>query len=228
MDKAKRYGKGPFLEHLTRVFALQSEPKLIRHNTNLIFDCGDQIIRLTPNAFRSADDVNRELHWMTFVGKHTDRVVRVLGPDATITRQVEFGGESFTATLLQKIEGQPIGKDAWNATHFEQVGQLTCLLHRLGQEYRPGPEVALLSWDRSPEACLAHDLPADERELPRLNQAVYEYMAAMPKPESHFGPIHYDIHPGNYLDTPTGQLALFDFENSCLGHYINDVAVALY
>ncbi|MDF1836894.1 MAG: phosphotransferase, partial [Planctomycetota bacterium] len=228
MDKAQRYGQGPFLEHLSRTLELTAPPHLIRHNTNLIYDCGDQILRLTPNAFRSADEVKRELHWMAFVGQHTDQVVRVLGSDATITQQIEFERESFTATRLQKIEGSPVDSDRWNPRHFERVGRLTGQLHRLGQEYDPPRELALLPWDRSPEACLAHDLPDDGRGLPDLNQKVFEYMAALPQSARHFGPIHYDIHPGNYLLTPDDRLVLFDFENSCLGHYINDIAVVLY
>ena len=43
-----------------------------------------------------------------------------------------------------------------------------------------------------------------------------------------YGPIHYDIHSGNYLLTSDGRLILFDFENACRGHYINDIAVVLY
>jgi Ser/Thr protein kinase RdoA (MazF antagonist) len=53
-------------------------------------------------------------------------------------------------------------------------------------------------------------------------------MVAMPRLPKSYGPIHYDIHPGNYLMTSDGRMVLFDFENSCRGHYINDIAVVLY
>lgn len=228
MDKVKRYGGGLFLEKLCRALSLPGRPRLIRYNTNLIYDCGDQIVRLTPNTSRSKEEVERELHWMAYLGSHSDRMVKVLGSSRTGTQQIEFEDEHFTATRLERIEGQPVREAQWNEAHFEQLGALAGFLHRLGQAYDPPSGFELSEWDESPEACLAHNLPEDERGLPAANQKVFEYMAAMPRPTAYYGPIHYDIHAGNYLFTPDGRMVLFDFENSCQGHYINDIAVVLY
>jgi amicoumacin kinase len=222
------YDRGTFLDELCRSFELTVQPKLIRSNTNLIYDCGDSILRLTPNSFRSADEVARELHWMEFVGSRTTGVVHIIGDDPVSTRQFSVGEESFTAARLERIDGKPVEQEQWNASHFEQLGQLTGLLHRIGQDYSPPENVALVEWDKIPEACLARQLPDDDRCLPRLNKAALEYMGAMPCATARYGPIHYDIHAGNYLLTPDGRLILFDFENSCRGHYINDIAVVLY
>lgn len=228
MDKQKHYGEGAFLKHLCQVLALSEQPELIRHNTNLIYDCGDFIARLTPNGVRAREEVLRELHWMSFVGSHSRDVVQVLGDSETDTRQFEFAGEHFTITLLEKIEGEPIGEDEWGASHFERLGNLMGFLHRIGQEYCAPVGMELTEWNRTPEACLADGVPDDERGLPELNQRVFDYMAAMDRRSATYGPIHYDIHPGNYLITPEGRMVLFDFENSCRGHYINDSAVCLY
>lgn len=228
MEKSKQYGEGAFLERLCQTLDLEGRPELIRYNTNLIYDCGDFIVRLTPNAFRPRDDVVRELHWMKFVGTHTKGVVQVLGDGGTHTRQVEFDDEHFTATLLEKIVGEPVSESQWDAAHFERLGVLTGFLHRIGQAYEAPEGIDLVEWDRPPEACLAHGLPDDERGLPELNSVVFDHMAAMPRIPQSYGPIHYDIHPGNYLMTPDGRMVLFDFENSCRGHYINDIAVVLY
>ena len=229
IDKAKRYGEGAFFIHLCEDLGLAGSPQLIRHNTNLIYDCGEFIVRLTPNSFRSREEVLRELHWMQFVGSRTPDVVSVIGESATDTRQFMFEGEHFTVTLLEKIIGKPITAEQWNASHFERLGALTGFLHKVGQEYRaPNDEAELTEWDSTPEACLAHELPEDERALPDLNQRVFDHMAAMPRDPARYGPIHYDIHPGNYLITADNRLVLFDFENSCRGHYINDIAVVLY
>ena len=228
MDKLKQYGEGEFFKHLCQTLGLLGQPKLIRHNTNLIYDCGDFIVRLTPNAFRPRDEVVRELHWMQYVGSRTRDVVRVLGESPSETQQIEFEDEHFTVTLLEKIVGEPITQDQWKPAHFARLGTLTGSLHRIGQEYTAPEGADLSEWDKIPEACLAHKLPDDDRRLPELNKLVFDHMAAMPRFPQSYGPIHYDIHPGNYLMTSDGRMVLFDFENSCRGHYINDIAVVLY
>lgn len=72
-----RYGDGEFVAELGRSLGLSTSPRLIRSNTNLVYDCGDLILRLTPNSFRSAEEVERELHWLRFVASHTDDVVHL-------------------------------------------------------------------------------------------------------------------------------------------------------
>jgi Ser/Thr protein kinase RdoA (MazF antagonist) len=223
-----QYGAGPFLDELCDSLALQSRPRLLRSNTNLVYDCGDSILRLTPESFRPAEEVHGELHWLHFVGTHTDNFVRVLGDRPTETTQFSFAEESFSVTRFARIEGNLIRQQEWKPPHFERLGRLAGSMHRIGQEYTPPEDVDLCEWDHIPEACLARELPEDCRELPRLNERVFAYMTGMPRNAGSYGPIHYDIHAGNYLMAPDGRIVLFDFENSCRGHYINDIAVALY
>lgn len=229
MRSAEQYGSGPFVEALCGHAGLSSRPELIRSNTNLIYDCGDSILRLTPNAFRPKEEVAAELNWLQFAGGHTDQVVQVIpGHDDALTSQFTSGGEEFTVTRLEKIDGKPIEQHQWQADHFEQVGALTGLLHRVGQLYAPAAEVDLKAWDEAPEMAFVEHLPDDGRELRRLSEAATAYMRAMERPAKTYGPIHYDIHAGNYLVTADGELRLLDFENSCRAHYVNDIAVALY
>ncbi len=222
------YADGPFVSELCSLLALSSPPTLVRSNTNLIYDCGDVFLRLTPNAFRPIEDVTRELRWLGYVGARMENVVRVVGDDPTETTQFVFGEESFTVTRFERMVGRPVEKGEWGPDHFERLGALTGTLHRLAQDYSAPEALDLHEWDRVPEACLAQNLPDDVRELPALNLKAYEYMRDMPRNAESYGPIHYDLHAGNYLIAPDGRLMLFDFENSCRAHNINDIAVALY
>ncbi len=222
------YGDGPFFDALCRELALPDATKLIRSNTNLIYDCGPTVVRLTPDAFRPVEEVLKELHWLRFVQQHTGDVVQVVADDGAETERFTFDGELFTVTRFERIEGQPITREQWNDQHFEQVGELTGFLHRIAEDYKPEAPVDLSHWDEVPDTTLVQYLPDDDRGLTQLNQTVCDYMAAMPRPPKRYGPIHYDIHAGNYLMTSTGRMVLLDFENSCRGHYINDIAVACY
>ena len=55
-----------------------------------------------------------------------------------------------------------------------------------------------------------------------------DHLAALPRHPGTYGPIHCDLHAGNYLLTADRRLVLFDFENSCRAHYLNDIAVTFY
>lgn len=227
-SKALYYGQGPFFDHLCNAMDLPGEPDLIRNNTNLIYDCGEFILRLTPNAFRSREEVERELHWLRFVGSQTEDVVQVYDDHSAHAQQIDFDDEHFTATVLEKIIGEPVNEAQWNEPHFERIGQLTGFLHRIGEAYVAPSGRELTEWDHVPENCLSTHLPDDQRQLPQLSTQAFDYMTAMKRHDQSYGPIHYDIHAGNYLITADDRLVLFDFENSCRGHHINDIAVALY
>lgn len=223
-----QYDQGQFVEKLCDCLGLSTSPRLIRSNTNLIYDCGDDILRLTPASFRSREEVERELNWLQFVGSRTDDVVQLIADGPDLTTQFSCEGEDFTVARFERIDGKLIENDQWNTNHFERLGTLTGFLHRVGHEYSPPAGLELLEWDRIPEAKLARHLPDDDRQLPQLHATVIEQMAAMRRGQATYGPIHYDIHHGNYLMTPEGRLVLLDFESSCRGHYINDVAIVLY
>ncbi|MEM8783424.1 MAG: phosphotransferase [Planctomycetota bacterium] len=226
--KLERYGRGEFLESLRAQLGLDSAPTLIRHNTNLIYDGGTYVIRLTPNSFRAADEVARELAWLGFVSRQTPAVVRLLDSFSPNPRQLEFHGEAFTVTVFEKVDGVPIPDEHWNEDHFQRLGALTGFLHRVSQRYVAPPGQELLAWDASPEASLSRNLPDDDRALPALVERTFEWLNRLPRAPETYGPIHYDIHQGNYLLAADGRIVLFDFENACLGHHLDDIAVAMF
>jgi len=228
IDKEKFYGDGPFVHHLCESLKIGPTPKLIRYYTNLIYDCGDFVIRLTPNSFRPRKDVIRELHWLSYVASQTQDVVQVLDDDPTRLKQFEFESEEFTVTFLKKIDGCEIGAEQWNAGHFTRLGKLAGFMHRVGMSYRAPPGWELLDWDDAPESDFVKHIPNEDSHLVKLNQDVLKHIVDVPRYEDSFGPIHFDIHQGNYLLTKNDRLVLLDFENSCLGHHINDIAMVLF
>ena len=228
MDKQQRYGEGEFAQRLSETLAIEEPPQLIRHYTNLIYDCGHFVIRLTPNSFRPRDGVIRELHWLLDVGSQSESIVQLFGDEPTNPRQFEFEAEHFTVTLFEKIDGEPINEAQWNSDHFQRLGRLTGWLHRTGMGYVAPSGWELLAWDDAPEESSADYLPDDHRQLARLNRKVAEHVGNLTNSPSSYGPIHFDIHQGNYLLTSDNRLVLFDFENSCLGHHINDIAMVLF
>ena len=63
----KNYYNEEILKESCRRFGINhSEAKLIRGNSNLIFDCGDKILRISHSEIRNYEDIEVEIDWIKF------------------------------------------------------------------------------------------------------------------------------------------------------------------
>lgn len=203
-----------------------AQARLIRSNTNLIYSCGNFIIRLTPASVRTKLQIESELAWLIYLGEKGSPVVRLLSGQEVITIEVE--GHKFLGVIFARIKGRKVEAKDWNGNHFERLGQLSGQLHRLGQEYQWTGDYGYQHWNEIPEF---HNYPKLDEAFPwgiELHTAVVSKMMTLPAKAANYGLIHYDIHHGNYLLLEDGNLVLFDFELCCQSWYIHDVATVLY
>lgn len=204
--------------------------KLIKADSNLVYDCGDSILRISYSGIRTADDIEVELDWIDFLHRKKVPVVRII-PSLDNRRQERVGdnNDHFTAVRFEKIRGSTISEATWNAAHFQKLGQLTGLIHRTSRAYRYQDHLRYRHWDELVECGYATMLPEDERELQRLNQHLLNEFRAFKRSSEQYGLIHNDIHHENYLLTgPKNQIILFDFEVACRSWYVYEIATALY
>lgn len=218
------------IRHLTsklKPFHIKVEKaQLIRSNTNLVYDCGDQILRLTPATIRDKVDVQTEIDWLQFLGQKGLSVVQVLGKGEVLTVNLEE--ETFWAIGFKKIQGAKVTAKAWNERHFERLGKLLGLLHKHGKGYAISNNLSYRHWDEIPEFKGFTYFPDDERQLRGLHDEVVRQIKTLRQHTSNYGLIHYDVHHGNYLLTKGQEVVLFDFELLCKSWYIHDVAIVLY
>lgn len=204
--------------------------KLIRNNQNLIYDCGDKILRLSPSAIRKEQDIEAEINWLIFLIENKLSVVKIVPSTAGHNYiKIETADNYFTVVCFEKILGHKISKNNWNIAHFERLGKLTGQLHRVGNQYEEKDSSIYQYWDSIIEFDSYKYLPKDKRELPQLHHKIVAQINQLPKTKENFGLIHYDIHHGNYLLTQQNtELILFDFEMTCKSWFINDIATVLY
>lgn len=201
---------------------------LIRSNKNLVYDCGDKILRISPSAIRSKSEIEVEINWLIFLLENKLPVVEPVRSGAENYIEVIDNPDAYaTAVCFDKIVGERITKPYWNDRHFRNLGKLTGALHRFGKQYRQNAPCQ--EWDNINEFKCWKYLPEDERALPELHQKLVGLIRQLPGTKDNYGLIHYDIHHGNYLLTRDNtQLQLFDFEMTCQSWYINDVSTVLY
>lgn len=208
--------------------------KLIRGNANLIFDCGDKILRLSHSDIRPCDEIALELEWMGFLeGNKVPTPAIILSKHHAMYEQLGDDKNHFTVVCFEKIIGGRVTDKQWNKKHFKRLGQVTGLLHSLNHKYENLDirqyDEDYLEWDKIPEFEVYKYLPKDDRNLEELHHTLVAEFRTIPKTKTNYGLIHYDIHHGNYFLTENDNtLVVFDFEMTCKSWYINDVATVLY
>lgn len=224
---AKYYNEEILKEACSKYDIETSKAKLIRGNANLIFDCGDKVLRFTHSEIRNQEEIEVELDWLRFLNKQSLPVVKIIASQANNDLEIIGDTENyFSIVCFDKIHGAPVQNEEWNEKHFANLGTLTGKLHRIGQEYQEKPSLDYKHWNEIPEYYAYKHLPKDNRNLTALHQKAVDLICTFPISKQTYGLIHYDIHHGNYLLTP--ELQLFDFEMACKSWYINDVATVLY
>ncbi len=206
------------------------EAKLIRDNKNLVYDCGDRILRLSHSDFRKRIDIEAELDWLIFLNNNDLPVVEVIQTNSNSDLiQIGWAKDYFTIVCFDKIKGNKITKKDWNNKHFNRLGEITGRLHKIGNQYENKNGLRYKDWDKITEFGFYKYLPQDKRELIKLYQRLVSQIKELPKTDENYGLIHYDIHHGNYLLTEhDSKLVLFDFEMTCNSWFINDIATILY
>lgn len=230
-DKIKKHYNASILKEACSHYEINfKDAKLIRDFANLIFDCGNKILRLSHSCNRYKNEIEAELDWLLFLKEKDLPVVKILtSKQKKYLVQIGTDENHFTVVCFKKIVGKKVSDEDWNAQHFEKLGNLTGLLHREGQNYKEQPEIEYQHWNETVEFRLHNYLPQDERNLLALHNLLVDEFVSYPKSKVTYGLIHYDIHQGNYLLSGNEkQIILFDFEMTCKSWYINDVAAVLH
>ena len=203
--------------------------KLIRNNSNLIYDCRDKVLRLTHSEIRKIEDINVELDWLDYLGKRDLPVVKIIPSILdSKTEIIEDANGYNTFVCFEKIIGKRIPKEGFNVSHFRKLGKLTGQLHKIGNEYEEKENLKYQHWDEIMEFYLYEYLPEDDRKLKLLNETLVQEFKTYPISKENYGFIHYDIHHGNYMVHDNLEITLFDFESTCKSWFINDIATVLY
>lgn len=205
--------------------------KTLKANSNLVFDCGEYVLRLTPATARPATDIGQELAWMRHLALQQVPVVEVIrSTTGNLLENVGEGDGAFTVVCLEKIKGQVIKAEQWNADHFRRLGRITAATHLANDHASMLYQASVVkNWDGIFEHDCCRYLPQDQRQLPQILEKVLAIINEQAR-DHDYGIVHYDIHHGNYLmsDDNHHGLILFDFEMLCRCWYLMDVSVVFY
>jgi len=228
---SKKYDQPQILQPACQAFGINyKEATLIRYFSNLVYDCGDVVLRLTHSKDNSETGIIAELTFMQFMlDKGLPVAKPILSSAGQWTKKVHLESGYLTAVCFEKIVGFKATKEVWNERHFEELGVLAGSLHKYSFDFQEQTNLTYESWDKIAKGQVLTNLPEDERNLADLHQKLVKEFHTFPITKTNYGLIHYDIHFGNYLfKDEDHQIILFDFEMLCYSWFINDISVILY
>ncbi len=231
----------------TGLFGEGLAPELVAHGDSRIYRVhreADFVLRLhvplevaVDEPPRQASFLESECLWLAALTADTDLVVPrpvIAGTDGQFVGHAQSdGGEQIAFTVLEWIEGEPIGGPLDEAFAY-RLGEQIATLHGHGHSWTrpPGFEVPVhdrRAWpklhERFESLVEAGTLAAEDVErLRRFTDRVEEQPLA--SAADAIGLIHGDLHDGNLLQTDSG-IAILDFGRIGVGPWLYDLAQGL-
>jgi Ser/Thr protein kinase RdoA (MazF antagonist) len=206
--------------------------RLIRNNENAVYEStiGGQhaVLRLTHDTHRSLLALEAELEFIrSLAAAGLPACIPISTPDGTWVEPIAGG---FSACCFQHAPGsKPNWRNPllWNERTFLEWGRVLASFHRQARTSITPGSIARHRWDRGDLLVTNHLTAADADIFQRLQDLVQEIQALPADPES-FGMIHADFHQGNFLASPTGTIAVYDFDDCSYHWFTNDLAVIWY
>ena len=227
-----QYYTEEILREACSAYGLQAaKTQLIRDNSNLIFDAGPTILRLSHSAIRTYQDIEVELDFIHFLQQQSLPVVQI---QTTVSGQlyhrIPAREGHFTAVAFDRIEGHRVTAEEWTPQHFELLGQVNAQFHKVSLDYQQKSDLSYLHWDEIIEHKVHSNLFELDSTFGEAYTKVIAHLSDLPKSPQNYGIIHYDIHHGNYLLTPgkVSPFKVFDFEMTCLSWFVNDACTTIH
>jgi len=187
---------------------------------------GPCILKITHSSHRTYDQLEAEAEWLVYLVSKGVRAPRIhQSINSLCVEPVAADNSCFSVVSYEKLVDEPIGDTLWNEALFRRWGNLIGKLHRLSKEYVP--KTRRYPWHESDFLNLEAYIPITDREIRAGAERVIQSVKDLPLSDFQYGLIHADVYQDNFFWSK-GELLLFDFDNCEYGHYISDIAIALY
>lgn len=183
------------------------------------------VLRLTPDAHRSFEQVQAEISWVAHLdGQGVPVSAPVADLDGNLFRQVKIDGQLWTAAAFRRAPGKIGAESAWHRGTFRTWGTTTARMHAAASAYQ-SPHPSRREW----KAFLPSFTPdTDEEQTAQEKlQALTARLETLPRSRDQFGLIHSDLHFWNFA-VDGDRLTVFDFDNSEFHWFLADLGTIVF
>lgn len=204
---------------------------------NVAYTCekdgaGAKIIRISYLDDRRREDLLGEVEYVRHLFDHGASVSNVVNSkEGNLLEEITYNGHSFFVCVFEKARGKLLVENNYRyregvpmAEYFFNCGKVLGKMHELSKGYAPVHR-RYSFFDKYTVEYIDKLIP-DSRPL--LKEKLFELLGALEELDRNlesFGMVHFDYSDGNYMiDFDTGQITVFDFDNSCFCWYMYDLA----
>ncbi|MBH5317584.1 phosphotransferase [Paenibacillus sp. GSMTC-2017] len=204
---------------------------------NLVYSCEKdgadaKIIRISFMPDRTKEDFLGEVEYVRYLFEHGGSVSNVLdSKSGKLLEEITYNNHTIFVCVFKKAKGKLFVENNYRyrdgapiAEYYYNCGKVLGKLHQLSKEYKPvQPRYSF--FDKFNAEYIDKLIPDSLSLLKVKLVELIKSLEGLDRNKDTFGMIHFDFNDGNYsIDFDTGQITVFDFDNSCFGSYMYDLA----
>lgn len=204
---------------------------------NVVYSCEKDgatatMIRISCFDRRSKEEVLAEVEYIRYLAEHSASVSDVVASvKGNLLEEITYEKLTYYVCLFEKAKGKKLVDNNYRyregvpiTEYYYNCGKVLGRLHQLSKGYDPVHRRPSF-FDKFNVEYINNLIPSS---LSLLKERLIELLRTLENVErdqENFGMIHFDYNDGNYvIDYDTGQITVYDFDNSCFGWYMYDLA----
>ncbi len=226
---------------VSKLYGLEGyEFKLVKAHTggrNVVYTCekgsaDPKILRIAFLKDRNREDFLGEVEYIRYLFERGGSVSNVVSSlKENLLEEIIHNNHTFFICLFEKAKGKKLVENNYRyrggvpiTEYYYNCGKVLGKIHQLSKEFTP-VQRRYSFFDKYNAEYIDKVIP---NSLSLLKQKLLELLKALESLDidrESFGMIHFDYNDGNYnIDFDTGQITVYDFDNSCFGWYMYDLA----
>lgn len=204
---------------------------------NVVYTCEKEgtdpkILRIAFLNDRSREDYLGEVEYIRYLFEHGGSVSDVINSrNGNLLEEIIHQNYTFSVCLFKKAKGKMLMENNYRyregvsiTEYYYNCGKVLGKLHQLSKEYSPVHR-RYSFFDKYNVESINRLIPSSLTLLKEKLVELLKTLEGLDRNRESFGMIHFDFNDGNYtIDFDTGQITVYDFDNSCFGWYMYDLA----
>ncbi|WP_339314981.1 phosphotransferase [Paenibacillus sp. FSL R10-2734] len=204
---------------------------------NVVYTCEKKgsdakILRIAFLNDRSREDFLGEIEYIRYLFEHGGSISDVINSrKGNLLEEITHNNHTFFICLFNKAKGKMLADNNYRyreeapiTEYYYNCGKVLGKMHELSKGYTPVHRRHSF-FDRFNAENINNLIPDSLTLLKVKLVKLLNTLEELDRNQESFGMIHFDYNDGNYsIDFDTGQITVYDFDNSCFCWYLFDLA----